>query len=376
MSNPSDSISKTQTESCSKKLGHLVLSGSLTRTTVPSLWQRVDSATAVGEGQLHIDTSGVSEFDSAGVAMLVAAKHKAAARGLGFDVRGMSAEMQVVYERMNGLPPAPSPRRCCPPFFDSLGRTVVSGLRNSLEILAFIGELTVFSWQALKRPGKFRWADWARILERTGVDAVPVVMLISFLLGLILAFESVIPLKMFGAEIYVANLIGLSVIRELGTLVAAIVLAGRTASAFAAEIGTMTVNEEISALRTMGVEPIRFLTLPRVLAAAVALPLLSLFADLAGLAGGYVVLHSLGYSFHAFYTHAISFVTSADFFVSLFKAFVFGILIGGTGCLRGLQTGQNADSVGCATTSAVVSSIIAISVADGIFAVLFYVLGI
>lgn len=352
-----------------------MLSGPLTRDTVSGLWPSLDAASAM-DGGIRIETSGVNEFDSSGIAMLVAAEQKAVSKGIRFEVQGMTPEMQVIYDRMSGLPTVPTIRHRYPPFFEAFGKTIVSGFRNVIETLSFLGEFTVFTARVIRRPGKFRWADCAKVFERASVDAVPVVMLIAFLLGLILAFESVIPLKMFGAEIYVANLIGIAIIRELGTLVAAIVLAGRTASAFAAEIGTMTVNEEISALRTMGVEPVRFLVLPRIVAVAIALPLLSLFADLAGLTGGLVVIRSVGYSFSTYWTYALDFVKITDLVISLFKAFVFGILIAGTGCLCGLQTGFDADSVGRSTTNAVVRSIVAVAVADGIFAVIFYVLGI
>lgn len=370
-----NSAEKCNVQQCSETLGRLVISGPLTCATVSDLWPSLDVVSAV-DRCIRVDTSGVTTFDNSGIAMLVAAKQKAFLQGIRFEVEGMPSGMQATYDRMNGLPAAPAKRHSSPPFFESLGSAVAMGTRTALQTLSFLGELTVFTCRTLRKPATFRWADCAKVFERAGVDAIPVVMLISFLLGLILAFESVIPLKMFGAQIYVANLIGISIIRELGTLVAAIVLAGRTSSAFAAEIGTMTVNEEINALKTMGIEPVRFLVLPRVFAVALALPLLSLFADLAGLTGGFVVISSLGYSFDTFCTHAMSFVKTADLLVSLFKAFVFGILIAGIGCLCGLQTGHDADSVGRSTTNAVVRSIVAIAIADGLFAFIFYVLGI
>ena len=356
--------------------GRIAPVGSLTHDTVSAIWKPSNKIPAGVDGQLVFDASGVTECDSAGLALLVMLRRQAEKSGLSFSVVGLAPEKMAIFESMVTFSGAPVSTRSRVPFFEAVGRKVASGHRETLEFLSFLGELAVCFCYAIRHPRRVRWGDWALVLERAGVDAVPVVLLIGFLLGVILSFESVIPLKMFGAEIYVANLIGIAVVRELGTLVAAIVMSGRTASAFAAEIGTMTVNEEISALRTMGIEPVRFLALPRVLAVAVALPLLSIFAGLAGLAGGFLVISSLGYSFQAYCAHAIDFVKPSDLLGTLAKAVVFGVLIGGVGCLRGLQTGKGADSVGRSTTRAVVSSIIAFAVADGIFAVVFYVLGI
>ena len=355
--------------------GSLRISGSLTRDTVAGLWRRADIPTGV-DGRVVLDASGVTACDSAGLALLVMLNGKVRDAGLALEVSGLPVETMALYGAMlSGRVEAPAKKRPAP-FFESVGRAVVKGFGDGMELLSFLGEISVHFCRAVVHPGRVRWADWARVLETSGVNAVPVVLVIGFLLGLILAFQSAVPLKMFGAEIYVANLIGIAVIRELGTLVAAIAMAGRTASAFAAEIGTMTVNEEISALRTMGIEPVRFLALPRVLAVMVVLPLLSLFADLAGLAGGFVVIRSMGYSLEAYVSHVIEFTSPGDLYGSLAKALVFGALVAGVGCLRGLQTGRSADAVGRSATSAVVSAIVAVALADGLFAVVFYCLGI
>jgi phospholipid/cholesterol/gamma-HCH transport system permease protein len=200
------------------------------------------------------------------------------------------------------------------------------------------------------------------------------VALISFIVGLVMAFQSAIPMKMFGAEIYVANLIGLAMVRELGPLMTAIVLAGRSASAFAAEIGTMKINEEIDALTIMGLEPVRFLILPRVIASTFMTPLLTVFAILVGILGGAVVILSMGHPFSAYYNQVVGFVSWGDFVGGMIKCFVFGVLIAATGCIRGYQTRQGPSAVGEAATRAVVSSIILIAVFDGIFSIIYYVL--
>jgi phospholipid/cholesterol/gamma-HCH transport system permease protein len=195
---------------------------------------------------------------------------------------------------------------------------------------------------------------------------LPIVALISFLLGVILAFQSAIPMKKFGAEIFVADLIGLAMLRELGPLMTAILLAGRSGAAFAAEIGTMKVNQEVDALTTMGLDPVRFLVTTRVIAAILMTPLLTLFADLVSLIGGAMTLQSF----------SIPFVTFIHEMAGFVKSFVFAILIAGIGCLRGLQTSAGASAVGDAATRAVVSGIILLVIVDGIFAVLYFFLDI
>jgi phospholipid/cholesterol/gamma-HCH transport system permease protein len=214
------------------------------------------------------------------------------------------------------------------------------------------------------------------VAEAAGVDALPIVALISFLMGLIMAFQAAVPLRQFGAEIFVANLIGLSMLRELGPLMTAIILAGRSGSAFAAELGTMKVRDEIDALKTMGLDPVRFLVVTRVVAAVAMTPLLTIFADLLGLIGGAVVMRSLGFPLITYFNQIQYAVTYGSLVGGLVKAFVFGILVAAIGCLRGLQTRTGATGVGESTTSAVVSGIILIAIADGIFSVIYYYLNV
>jgi phospholipid/cholesterol/gamma-HCH transport system permease protein len=212
--------------------------------------------------------------------------------------------------------------------------------------------------------------------ESAGADAFGIIGLVGFLLGLILAYQSSHSLKDFGAEIYVADLVALSLFRELGPLMTAIVLAGRSGSAFAAEIGTMKVNEEIDALVTMGLEPVRFLALPRIFASVVVTPLLGIVACFFGLVGAGLVMLTRGFPIATYITQVRGAVDLVDFSSGFCKAFVFGILIASIGCLRGLQTKQGARSVGVSATRAVVSGIVLIVVADGIFAVIYNILGI
>ena len=260
-------------------------------------------------------------------------------------------------------------------FLESAGRAAVGAAQSLRDALEFLGRVVAAVACGIVRPRSFKLPDFGAVFLRAGAEAVPVTLLVGFLLGFIIAYMSATMLNKFGAEIYVANLIGLALIRELGTIVAAIVLAARSASAFAAEIGTMVVNDEIAAMRTMGIDPVRHLALPRIAAGALALPLLSLFADLAGLFGGYLTLAIFGYSPRIFLTNAFAFCSAGDLATTLAKGVVFGILIAATGCRCGLETGAGSDAVGKATTSAVVSALVLFIAADGIFALVSSALG-
>ena len=230
--------------------------------------------------------------------------------------------------------------------------------------------------QVVKFARKLRWADWLLAVETTGVNALPIIALIGFLIGLILAFQSAIPLKRFGAEVLVSDLVAISLIKELGPLMTAIILAGRSGSAFAAELGTMKVNDEISALTTMGLSPLQFLVLPRLLAAVTVTPLLTLFTNFFGLVGGAVVVSALDIPLVTYYRQVTHAIHLSDLLGGLFKSLAFGVLVAGIGCLRGLQTQSGAVAVGRSTTQSVVSGLIMIIAADGAFSVLYYYLGI
>jgi phospholipid/cholesterol/gamma-HCH transport system permease protein len=228
----------------------------------------------------------------------------------------------------------------------------------------------------LIRPWTIRWKDVVRVTEAAGVNALPIVALLSFLIGLVTGFQAAIALRIFGLDIYVAFMVAIGMLREMGPLMTAVILAGRSASAFAAELGTMKVNEEIDALKTMGLDPVRFLAVSRVLPATLVTPLLTIFANLFGLMGGWVVMLSLGYPTVTYLREVGEAVTYVDLLGGLFKAMVFGVLVAAAGCMRGLQTRSGPRAVGESTTNAVVSGIVLIVVADGIFSVVYYYLGI
>ncbi len=256
------------------------------------------------------------------------------------------------------------------------GRAVVGFWEDTRSLIGFIGELVSALGTAAMHLKTVRWRDVVRIAESAGVNALPIIVLVSFLMGVIMAFQGAISLRRFGADIFVANLVGLAMLRELGPLMTAIILAGRSGSAFAAELGTMTVREEIDALKTMGLDPVRFLVVTRVIAAVVMTPLLTVFADLLGLIGGAVVMRSFGIPLVTFYHQVQYQVTYGSFVGGLVKSFLFGILVAAIGCLRGLQTTTGASAVGESTTRAVVSGIVLIVITDGIFSVVYYYLNV
>jgi len=242
------------------------------------------------------------------------------------------------------------------------------------EMVAFIGELAVTAAACAVRPRLVRWGDMWVTAQKAGVDALVVAGMVSFLTGMIMAFQAAVPLRQFGVDIFVVNLVALALLRELGPIMTSVVLAGRSGSAFAAEIGTMKVNEEINALETMGLDAMRFLVVPKVLAGFLVTPVLTVYANVLGVAGGFLVMMAQGFPFMTLWNQLVSAVGVTDVMTGLIKAFVFGILVAGVGCLRGLQTGMGASAVGASTTRAVVSGIFLIVLVDAVFAGVFYVI--
>ena len=262
-------------------------------------------------------------------------------------------------------------------FLSGIGGWAVDLYRSFSRFLDFIGETAVASVRLLAGKYSFRGSDLLVIIQETGAQALPIVSLISLLVGLILAFVGAVQLAMFGAQIYIANLVGIAMTREMGAMMAAIIMAGRTGAAFAAQLGTMQVNEEIDALKTMGVSPMDFLVLPRMLALVLMMPLLCLYADLLGMIGGALVsVVSFDISLIQYTNQTIASINLTYIAIGLIKSVVFGIVIALSGCFRGMNCGRSATEVGYAATSAVVTAIVWIIALDGLFAVLTDVLGI
>jgi phospholipid/cholesterol/gamma-HCH transport system permease protein len=343
-----------------------------------SVWRAVLAAQRRQPRSVVVDAAGLGSLDASTLALLLELRRNELSGGPPLEIRGLAPELREELERHP--PPAEPgpeaaavrPRRAV----ERLGRAAAAVVREGRAQVAFAGELAAGFAHALRRPRTLRLRDALVAAERAGANALPITLLIGFLIGVILAYQSAQPLRRFAAEVYAADLVAISMVRELGPLLTAVLLAGRTGSAFAAEIGTMKVDEELDALSTMGLDPVRFLVLTRVLAAVAMAPLLTLFFELAGLIGGALVLRTFGITFALFASEVVEWVDLSDLLGGLFKSLVFGALIGAVGCLRGLQTGIGADAVGRSATSAVVSGIVLIVAADGVFSVLYHELGI
>ena len=263
------------------------------------------------------------------------------------------------------------------PFFSRVGASAIASWQSARELLAFIGEATIALSRFLVGKASFRRSDLILFIQQCGADALPIVTLICVLVGLILAFIGAVQLMMFGAQVYVADLVGIAMVRVMGAVMVGIVMAGRTGAAFAAQLGTMQGNEEIDALKTMGVSPMEFLVLPRMLALVLMMPLLCVYADLMGVLGGLIVgVGMLDIGLLQYINQTKAALKLSYFFIGIIHAIVFGVLVSLAGCLRGMQCGRSASAVGEATTSAVVTSIVAIIVATGIITVICNVLGI
>ena len=356
---------------------HIVLK-SADADAIARFWGMVGRVARLGKGaEVVLDVSALTGTSAALEAFVLALNRHAAARGIvlkSVDPQGLLDHLLDRYDVASYN--LAVPRRRVPSLFDSVGRAACEAAASVKGHLACLGETAVTALGMLVHPRRFRLRDALWAFQRAGFDGLPITLLIGFLLGLILAFESAASLRMFGVEVYVADLIAIGLFRELGPLITAIILAGRSGSAFAAEIGTMKVDEELDALTTFGLPPVRFLVLPRVAAAACAMPVLTIFAELAGLVGGLIVLLLMGVPPVVYWSHVVSSSTCLGISLGLGKSVLFGLLVGLIGCACGLRTRNTADGVGAAATSAVVGGIVAIAVSDGLLAVICYVLGI
>ena len=332
-----------------------------------AVWAQALAAARQG-GRISIDASEVDYCDGAGIALLWELRR----RGVE-EISGLKPEIAKLLEPFaDAQGKDDEPRFPKESAVQAVGRAAVELARDFQEQVSFLGQILVVFFGIMRRPRELRWTDVWLTYERAGVQALVVVGLISFLTGLIMAFQAAPPLREFGVDLYVVNLVSLAMLRELGPIMTAIVLAGRSGSAFAAEIGTMKVNEEVNALTTMGLDPVRFLVAPRVLAGVLVTPVLTIYADLVGVGGGLAVMMGRGYSLVILWRQLVSAVEINDLLAGLLKAFVFGAIVAGIGCLRGLQTKSGASAVGISTTRSVVTSIFFIVVVDAIFAVVYY----
>ncbi len=349
------------------------LLGSLSFDDAGYVWKALrDLKRQLPEAQtVDIDLSGLSAIDGGSAALLLHVQDKLARRGLAASFVDASPNVSGVLEMYTDPARGQKPkRRRARGVFDQVGEEVQSLLRESQLVLAFVGQLLVSTLKVLRAPRSANWSELPAIMERAGADAIPIVLLINFLVGLVMAFQASIQLKQLGANILVANLIGISVTRELGPLMTAIVVSGRSGAAFAAEFGAMRVNEEIDALRTMGLSVTRFMVLPRIIGLALVMPLLALFADVVGVLGGLVVaVTSLDLTPYAYLSQIQKVVSLWDVYSGLIKSSVFGIAIALISSQQGLAAEGGAEGVGRRTTSAVVATLFVLILLDAAFTV-------
>ncbi len=331
-------------------------------------------------GAVTLDLSGAGRIDTAGAAAILRLGDRLAAAGGGLTVTGETPAQRrmldlVAARRFPPEPPAraPDPLRAA---VARLGQAVVEGGGTGVALTAFLGQVVATLAATMLRPWRLRLTPLVFHLGEVGLGAVPIVALMSFLIGVVLAYQGATQLRQFGAEVFVVDLIAVSVLRELGILLTAIIVAGRTGAAFTAAIGSMKMREEIDAMRTLGLDPVAVLVLPRVLALLIALPLLGLVANVMGLLGGAVMAWvELGVSPGMFRARLLEGVDISNATVGLIKAPVFALIIGVVGCFEGMRVGGNAESLGRRTSVSVVTAIFLVILADALFSIFFSVVG-
>ena len=322
---------------------------------------------------LEFETSKLGRWDSGLLAFLIASSDLCKQLQIEFKTDSLPDGVRKLIRLSEAVPEKEDARRQEQPasLFHSVGEVALQAQSGVRHAMGFIGETALAGFNMLRARAQFRWSDMLVVMQEVGPEALGVVALINFLVGVILAFVGAVQLQQFGASIYVADLVAIGTVREMGALMTGIILSGRTGAAFAAQLGTMKVNEEIDAFKTFGISPIEFLVLPRILALVLMIPLLVIFADAIALFGGYIVSVSmLDMTSVEYFNRTVEAITMSSFALGIVKGAFFGLLVALTGCLRGIQCGNNAAAVGQATTSAVVTGITSIIASDGIFAVL------
>jgi phospholipid/cholesterol/gamma-HCH transport system permease protein len=338
-------------------------------------WDAVRAGRTPARVALSVDA--VEKWDSSLLLFLFEVQQWCRVEGAYCDVDALPEKLRDMLAQLSRSHETSVPFDRSETFFETVGHATFEVWHKGREIAHFVGECTLSAVKLAKLPHKFRWRDCLQEMQQCGAMALPIVSLISFLVGLTLAYTGALVLRQYGGDIYVADLVGISMVREMGALMTAIVLAGRTGAAFAAHLGNMKANEEIDALSTLGISPVDFLVAPRLLALGLMMPLLALYASCVGIVGGMVVSKLvLDISPTAFWVEMLTIVDLSDVLSGLIKACTFGVIVGLSGCLRGLQAERSAAGVGRAATSAVVTAILFIIVADALYAVAFDILGI
>jgi phospholipid/cholesterol/gamma-HCH transport system permease protein len=360
----------------------LVASGDWTMPEIPRLDHELHALDAGDAREAEIDGSGIESLDSAGGWLLLRTKRELENGGVRITSVTTPERYKTLLETMDRdhkTPPVEHPpHRGLIGLLERMGKGTVHGLRQGYDLLGFLGRVTVEAWEAIMSPRReLPWPAFIHQIEETGVTALPIVGMLAFLLGVVLAYQGADQLKRFGAQIYTIDFLGVGFLRELGGLVTAIIIAGRSGSAFTAQIGTMRVNEETDAMQTIGLNIAEVLVLPRVLGLMIALPLLTFFADVVGIIGGMVMTYfDLGITIPQFMRELQGAINVNTLIVGLVKAPVFAFVIALVGCFEGMRVERNADSVGKLTTRSVVESIFLIIALDAAFSIIFSVVGI
>jgi phospholipid/cholesterol/gamma-HCH transport system permease protein len=357
----------------------LHIEGQLALSQGAGLWAELRRYTdpAVSGQTLDFEMSQVDSIDGGAMALLVQLRADLHRRGVSSEFVVASPRVQELIRLYRGdIKVGPRKRRRAKGTLEQLGEATFRVFAEIKQVLAFFGSLLIAAGGVVRNPRSANWGELLPTMERTGADAVVIVVLINFLVGFVMAFQAAVQLKQFGANILVADLVGLSITRELGPLMTAIILCGRSGAAFASELGSMKVSEEIDALRTMGFGPMGFLVLPRAIALMLVLPILTLLADVMGMAGGLVVgLSTLDLSFVGYFKETQRALALWDVFSGVLKSIVFALVIVLIACQQGLATTGGAEGVGRRTTSAVVSTLFALILVDAGFTLLFFQFG-
>ena len=356
----------------------LALSGALTVQTLAQIAPELDRLPPM---ETRIDLSGADRLDTAGAWAIASLRQRMSKAGFQTEIHGADAAyaelLKSVGDALPEIPQETPARRSLTDRLEAVGRAVASGGVFAMELSGYLGLFLARLARSVVHPRDFRLTALVAHCHEVGLRAVPIVALMAFLIGIVLAFQGASQLRQFGAEVFVVDLIAISILRELGILLTAIIVAGRTASAFTAAIGSMKMREEIDAMRTLGIDPAMALFVPRILALLLMLPILGLIANLTGLFGGALMSWiDLGISPAMFRTRLIEGTSVDHVMVGMVKAPVFALIIGVVGCHAGMQVGSNAESLGRQTSAAVVTAIFAVIVADALFSIFFAQLGV
>jgi phospholipid/cholesterol/gamma-HCH transport system permease protein len=325
------------------------------------------------------EVQNLTHWDSSILIFLTNISELCRQHGIAMDRAGLPAGVRRLLELAEAVPEKKGARKeeAATSFLERVGNSAIGAGDSMGEMLQFLGEMSITFVRLFRMKVRFRAVDLFLLIQQCGAEALPIVTLISFLVGVILAFVGAVELKQFGAQIYVADLVGIAMVHDMAAMMTGIIMAGRTGAAFAAQLGTMKVTQELDAFTTMGFSPLEFLVLPRVIALVLMMPLLCLYSDFVGVMGGAAIgVGMLDLSWTTYFRETTNAINMTDVLGGVFKGAVYGVLIALAGCLRGMQCGSSSSAVGDAATSAVVTGIVAIVVACGIFAVVFYVLGI